>query len=259
MANPKTGERAHPEKYNNLEEYLIYLKHLFAYNKVDKKREFNIIDIGCGEGYGTNILSQNAKIVGLGLDDEVIEEAKRKYKNFNIGFVQGTVFKLPFPDEHFNCAVSFQVIEHITNTFGYLTEINRVLKSGSRIYLETPNKASRLELGEKPFNRFHPIEFNKEELSTELNKVFKNVKIFGLRATEEIESIENARIKRIKSLIRKDIFGLRHYVPQWAIDFLVKKQPNFDKGKYDKKDYYLVDEPNEIDKAIDLYVECEKP
>lgn len=173
-------------------------------------------------------------------------------------FIEATLFDLPFKNEEFDCCVSLQVIEHISETQDYLREMNRVLKKGSTVYITTPNKESRLEENEKPFNRFHPIEFTGKELRIAMSQQFKNVKIWGLRATEEIEEIEQKRITRIKKLVKKDFLGLRRYVPQWAIDFMVKKQSVFNKDKYSIGDFYLSEKESDIKKSIDLYAEAVK-
>lgn len=76
----KTGERVNPDKYNNLEEYLIYLKHKFAYETINSKvKAKKIIEIGCGEGYGTNLLSKDNTVTGIDLDREAIQSARAKY------------------------------------------------------------------------------------------------------------------------------------------------------------------------------------
>jgi 2-polyprenyl-3-methyl-5-hydroxy-6-metoxy-1,4-benzoquinol methylase len=46
---------------------------------------------------------------------------------------------LPFSDESFDAALSIEGIEHLTNRFGYLRELHRVLKPRGRLILTTPN------------------------------------------------------------------------------------------------------------------------
>ena len=52
-------------------------RYKFALNYVKSKK---ILDIACGEGYGSNILSSEAeKVLGIDISSESINYAKNKY------------------------------------------------------------------------------------------------------------------------------------------------------------------------------------
>lgn len=50
---------------------------------------------------------------------------------------------LPYEDASFDLAVSMDVIEHVLDPVGWLSEVVRVVRPGGRIFLTTPNYASR--------------------------------------------------------------------------------------------------------------------
>lgn len=78
----------------------------------------------------------------------------------------------------------------------YLTEIKRVLESGGGIFLcSTPNKKLRLLPFQKPWNPEHRKEYSSKEFKKLLSKVFENVKVYGLSASEVVLSVERARVK----------------------------------------------------------------
>ena len=106
--------------------------------------------------------------------------------------------KLPFKSESFDCVVSFQVIEHIEpkTALTYLSEIKRVLKNGGIFICSTPNKKLRLLPFQKPWNPEHKKEYTRKEFEKLLNKVFENVEVYGLSASEKVLSIERARVKQ---------------------------------------------------------------
>ena len=84
-----------------------------------------ILDLGCGDGWFTKFLvSHGYQCKGV---DTHIEEKSPLYR--------GSADKIPFPDNHFDCIVMFEVIEHIEPSC--YKEINRVLKDGGKIILST--------------------------------------------------------------------------------------------------------------------------
>lgn len=50
---------------------------------------------------------------------------------------------LPYPDAHFDGLVSMDVIEHVPDPAAWLAEAFRVVRPGGRVFLTTPNYASR--------------------------------------------------------------------------------------------------------------------
>ena len=52
-------------------------RYLFAANFVSNK---TVLDISCGEGYGSYILAQKAKsVIGCDIDEDIVKKAKQKY------------------------------------------------------------------------------------------------------------------------------------------------------------------------------------
>jgi len=216
-AMDKTGERLIPDKYSSKEEYLMYLRHIFAYNYAINQISKNdlVLEVGSGEGYGTNILSTKAKsIIGLDVDPEAIKHAKNKYKSKKCEFIHYSGDKLPFPDNKFDKVISFQVIEHVVDDEKYLKEIYRVLKTNGDFIVSTPNRNHRLKPNQKPWNRFHLKEYSPESLSELLSKKFKGVKIWGIFGVDEVQDIEVNRIKKVRRIISLDPIGIRNMLPE---------------------------------------------
>lgn len=46
---------------------------------------------------------------------------------------------LPYPDESFECIVCLEVIEHVEDPMALCRELKRVLRSGGRLFISTPN------------------------------------------------------------------------------------------------------------------------
>jgi len=188
------------ENLKNL--YISYLRFIAAYEFAKRIVDIDnkiVLEIGCAGGYGTNHLADiAAKVVGLDISRHAITFARSNCKKDNVYFVQTDGTKLPFESESFDVVVSFQVIEHIEPKFvlTYLTEIKRVLKADGIFICSTPNKKLRLLPFQKPWNPEHKKEYTSKEFKKLLNKVFENVKVYGLSASEEVLYIERARVKQ---------------------------------------------------------------
>lgn len=267
----KTGERLIPEGFSSKEEYLMYLRHIFAYNYAMKQISKNdrVLDVGSGEGYGTNILSKKAKsIVGLDVDKGSIEYANKKYKSKKCKFTYYTGKKIPFPDNEFDKVVSFQVIEHVASDEEYINEIYRVLKDGGIFIASTPNRNHRLKPNQKPWNRFHLREYSPEGLSKLLSKKFNIVNVWGIFGVDEVQDAEINRINKVRRMISLDPLGVRHVLPETlklkaakiarvlSKDTSAAETSNSYLQEYTIESYIL--EKNDITKSLDLFVYCKK-
>ncbi len=253
---PNTGERIIPEYYlRSKEEYLVYLRHLFAYEfaKTKLSKENYVLEIGCGEGYGTNILSQQvSNIIGLDVCEDTIGYASEKYKSNNLLFEKYDGIKLPYPDETFDVVISFQVIEHIPDDLNYISEIYRVLKKGGIFICTTVNKN-----GEKLSTPFHVREYHPHDLENILKTKFSDVLLWGIRGDIEIQKIEEKRIKR--GIIRTSFDIFKKFIPK-PIKRIIRnlKYSNKDfTNKYNSKNYYIITEDIE-NCSLDLLGICKK-
>jgi SAM-dependent methyltransferase len=267
----KTAERVRPEKFESKEEYLIFLRHLFVYEFVKGKILKNsfVLEIGCGEGYGTNLLSQNvAKIIALDVDKNTIAHASEKYGSENSVFRVYDGAKIPYENNTFDAVISFQVIEHIQDDTNYVSEIHRVLKTNGIFILTTPNRTYRLKPGQKPWNRFHIREYYPHELENILKNKFPDVKVWGIRGSDEIQRIEIKRVKQNLSIISFDPLNLRKLIPESLKSVIIKilngivrrnQRSKNDRGflnRYSVKDYYVI--KNNVRDSLDLLGICKK-
>jgi ubiquinone/menaquinone biosynthesis C-methylase UbiE len=157
----------------------VMIEHLHRYGIVlDLCSGKVILDIACGEGYGTNLIASKAKAaIGVDIDIPTIEAAKKKYKKDNLNYYQGSANQIPCDDNFFDVVVSFETIEHHTMHEEMMAEIKRVLKPDGFLLISTPDKLVYSDK-KKIKNKYHVKELYKEEFRSLLSSYFTSVKLF---------------------------------------------------------------------------------
>jgi len=99
----------------------------------------DVLEIGCGSGYGAYLLNQlqPKSYVGLDLMEQQIELARRKYPQFNF-LVQDATDLSKITDESKDVVIIFGVLHHIPAWRKVIDEITRLLKRGGEFFLEEP-------------------------------------------------------------------------------------------------------------------------
>lgn len=174
---PMTGERYIPGMYGN-----IQLEHLHRYAVAMEYVVGKIVlDIACGEGYGTAMLSSVAKSVfGVDISSQAITYAQEKYHNDRIEFKIGSCTEIPLYKHSVDIVVSFETIEHHDQHEAMMIEIKRVLKPGGILIISSPDKHNYSEVPGYN-NPFHIKELYYEEFKELLETYFQNVKMYGQR------------------------------------------------------------------------------
>ena len=203
----------------------MYHRHLAAYRAATAtiQPDAEVIDIGCGTGYGTRVLADHgASVTGLDIDAGTIEHAKSRYGAARCTFQLYDGRSLPFTDGRFGAAVSFQVIEHVPNDDRFVAEARRVLCEGGVFLVTTPNRVLRLRDGERPWNRFHVREYAVDQLATLFARHFASVDVLGITATADIVAWEMERIAWAQRTVDRDPLGLRRLIPERVKPLVVR-------------------------------------
>ena len=141
----------------------------------------NILDVACGEGYGTDLLSSIArKAVGVDLSVKNINHANKKYaggKN-NLEYIAADACNLPIESNSIEIVYSFETIEHLENIPAFLQSITRIILDSGAGIISTP-RPNINPRSNKPFNPFHINELSAAEFENHLKRHFKFVAIAG--------------------------------------------------------------------------------
>ena len=158
----------------------------------------DVLDAGCGVGYGTAYLAEvAASVVGVDVSPEAIAYAARRYAGPRVSFRQMDVTALELTDASFDVVCSFETLEHARDAGAAVREAARVLRSYGVYVVSTPHVERTCA---SPANPFRATRYAPDDFAALLHGSFEQVEIFGQRRLET---------PRHRLLRRLDVLGLR--------------------------------------------------
>jgi SAM-dependent methyltransferase len=232
-----TGERTLPDV--PAENYW-YRRHLAVYEWIGARvLGARVVDIACGEGYGSEVLSRSAAtVVGVDANPEAYSHARARYVRENLSFDRGLLET--YGDPHrYDVVVFLQTIEHVLDPPAVLEHFRSLLAPGGAAYISTPNVLTLAPPGaSRSDNPWHLREYRHEEFRSLCESAFDSVQLLGLfharklrahslalklgwDAVHERLGITRAFYDRFTPAIRSSDFVLRPDRPlDEALDFL---------------------------------------
>jgi 2-polyprenyl-3-methyl-5-hydroxy-6-metoxy-1,4-benzoquinol methylase len=177
---PLTGERTVP---GVAAENYWFRRHEAAYEwLLPAIKGRHVLEVGCGEGYGTATIAEVARSV-LGIDYDVlaVRHARRTYPGAS--FARANLAAIPVRTDGVDALACLQVIEHVWDHPQFVAECVRVVRPGGTIAVTTPNRLTFSPGRERPVNPFHTHEFTAAELVGLLTEAGARVHtVLGLHA-----------------------------------------------------------------------------
>jgi len=175
-----SGERQTSASIDN-----IRIDHINRYQlAIDclKQRELNLsslngLDVFCGNGYGSKMLSDelNCSMIGIDGSQGAIESANTNYSNSKT-FFSYKQFPFRLPQNVSDLITCFESLEHVEEDFVLIEELYNNLKEGGLLFLSTPNeKYYKFQKEKTPFHFKH---YFFSELIELINK-FSNFKLIN--------------------------------------------------------------------------------
>jgi SAM-dependent methyltransferase len=186
---PLTGERTLPDVP---EENYWYRRHLVVYEwiaaRVGGKR---VVDMACGEGYGSNVLAGTAaSVVGVDANPEAHEHARLRYVRPSLRYERDLVESFAEPCD---AVVFLQTIEHVQDAGAILDHFRSMLSPDGVAYVSTPNLLTLAPPGaEKSDNPWHVREYRAEEFRRLCEAYFPRVEMLGLFHARKLRAHEIA-------------------------------------------------------------------
>jgi SAM-dependent methyltransferase len=231
-----TGERTLPDVP---EENYWYRRHLVVYRWIAARcGGMRVVDMACGEGYGSAVLAERAKlVVGVDANPEAHEHARLRYTRSNLRFERSLVEQFD-DDAPYDAIVFLQTIEHVREPGKLLGRFASLLAKGGTVYVSTPNRLTLAPEGaERSDNPWHVYEYTAGEFEDLVKAHFSTVDVLGLFHARKLRAHELAlklgwdrfhaalRItdpfyRRLTPAISERDFALRGGSLESALDFL---------------------------------------
>ena len=176
-----TGERVLPmmQQHDVRDVQQHAARYLFAMRFCVHK---NVLDVACGEGYGTWILSWAADYAsGVDINKEAVDWANRCYRTMPDSRVRYDVMdaeSLYWTPESLDVIVSFETIEHLVHPEALVRSAYKLLKPGGLFICSAPWNSG---------SKYHIRDFTKEDLQALVSTQFSTMEYFVQDVGREME------------------------------------------------------------------------
>lgn len=186
-----TGERTLPDV--PAENYW-FRRHLAVYEWIGARvAGLRVVDMACGEGYGSEVLSRSAAaVVGVDANPEAYEHARLRYVRQNLHFERALVETY---GESSSCdaVVLLQTIEHLHDPGAVLDHFATMLAPDGVAYVSTPNVLTLAPPGAaKSDNPWHLREYRAAEFEQLCRSTFGAVEVLGIFHARRLRAHELA-------------------------------------------------------------------
>ena len=224
-----------------------------------------VLDAGCGEGYGTKLLAQNAsQVVAIDRDKKTIQQARRRYQQPNLQFHVGDINQLSAsPPQSFDVVCCFHTIEHLKEPTQFLQRVGKLLSNSGVLLISTPNR-------EKTFIKwpYHEREYTAEEFQTLLSTCFADVTLYALHASQSMHQFRDIQKVTVQRVIRWDILQLHRRLPKrlrqigfdiagWVLNTWLSKARADYMSCITVKDFHV--KRGQLEEGLDLIGVCRNP
>ena len=181
-----TGERTLPDV--PAENYW-FRRHLAVYEWIAERcAGLRVVDMACGEGYGTEVLARRARqVTGVDANPDAYEHARAKYSRPGVRFERDLIERY---EEDCDAVVFLQTIEHVADPAGVLSRLKRMCDT---LYVSTPNLLTLAPAGaEKSDNPWHLREYRAGQFRALCGGVADDFELYGLFHARKLRAHELA-------------------------------------------------------------------
>jgi SAM-dependent methyltransferase len=184
-----TGERTLPDVP---EENYWFRRHLAVYEWIAARvAGMRVIDMACGEGYGSDVLAvAAASVVGVDANPEAHEHARLRYRRASLRFERDLVETF---SAQADAVVFLQTIEHLQDPGAVLEHFRSLVGERGTVFLSTPNVLTLAPQGApRSDNPWHVHEYRAGEFEQLCRTRFASVQVHGLFHARKLRAHELA-------------------------------------------------------------------
>lgn len=167
-------------KHNLKHLFFTLARYKFASKMIGSDREGGVLELGCSEGVGSLMLSQECgQVLGLDFDEESLKWAIENLSSEQLQFKSGDFLNKKYGD--FSAVVSLDVIEHIKpeEEDAYIVTVTKNLREDGIAIIGTPNITAS-QYASKASEIGHINLYDHKRLKESFSKYFNNVMMFGM-------------------------------------------------------------------------------
>lgn len=129
-------------------------RYRFALEHIEGPR---VLDLACGVGYGSYVLSQSRgrEVTGIDLDPKAVAYGRNHYHNAGLRLIQGDALKWENDGAPFDTIVSFETIEHLPDPVAFVTRIAGLVRADGLLLISAPNTLQHKLAPDPVHNEFH--------------------------------------------------------------------------------------------------------
>jgi SAM-dependent methyltransferase len=184
-----TGERTLPDV--PAENYW-FRRHLAVYEWIAPRVQGRrVIDMACGEGYGSAVLARHAAaVVGVDANPEAHEHARLRYRAPNVRFERALIDSFT---ERADVIVFLQTIEHVREPRATLRHLRSLVDGRGVLYVSTPNVLTLAPKGApRSDNPWHVHEYGADEFEQLCSDCCSSVRVLGVFHARKLRLHEHA-------------------------------------------------------------------
>lgn len=103
---------------------------------------YDVVDIGCNAGGQCSVWAEAGhRVHGLDVNEPLLNLARKRAADagYEIEYRLGSATELPWSDQSMDVCIATELLEHVTDWRGCLSEFGRILRPGGALFLTTTN------------------------------------------------------------------------------------------------------------------------
>lgn len=190
--NPEQLQRKVSESYRLFQKTgrVTYPEQRAAYRNISRRVCGNdVVDVGCGIGWGSSILSRFAEnVTGIDICDESIRFCREMHDALSCLQFHTRDARTLLPREY-GVAVAVELLEHVEDDVGL---VKTLIECSPEVWITTPVRPT--ERTEPPDNGYHVREYNADEFVSLVAESAEFCEFYDWLTLERIDPEDSRRI-----------------------------------------------------------------